>query len=499
MIAKGALDQYLTANASFTFWKMRYNKHTNFAMESVVQPFHTNVSFGSQAQMTINRNGDLIHHVYVVVDLPGIIACAADEGGSCSYIGDQQFPAAHDACQPTLMGDREIYSPFLDASAQADAEAGRVISEAQWAMAKQRYFSSKYGGAPPLGCCEPAEQQDCPSCCPDIADTVDADNPSGVWAHWANSIGQLLIERADVVIGGSTVDSVYGDFLFMWEELTGKSGKRLTEMVGKRYTRSQLICDSRQNRRLYIPLPFWFTLHSGNALPLAALQFHGVQLHAHFRRLSDCIVVSSPNVMVKSANGFGALTSNDLKASIMLTYVYLDAAERDRFATMHFEQLITQTQRYVHTAAGNGGATNMRLNFNHPVTELIWAVRRADNKNANNHFNFAGVGNRDPILGAELKLNNQVRFSYDRGEYFRLIQPYQHHSSIPESFIYCYSFAYHAEDASPSGSCNLSRIDNTDFSVTLQKDVSGSEIIVFARNFNVLRFREGLAGVAYTN
>ena len=31
LIAVGALDQYLSANATYTFWKIRYNKHTNFA------------------------------------------------------------------------------------------------------------------------------------------------------------------------------------------------------------------------------------------------------------------------------------------------------------------------------------------------------------------------------------------------------------------------------------------------------------------------------------
>lgn len=50
------------------------------------------------------------------------------------------------------------------------------------------------------------------------------------------------------------------------------------EMVGKRMSRSSLICDSRQRRTLYVPLPFWFTQHSGQALSLASLQFHGVQV-----------------------------------------------------------------------------------------------------------------------------------------------------------------------------------------------------------------------------
>ena len=57
----------------------------------------------------------------------------------------------------------------------------------------------------------------------------------------------------------------YSDFLFMWEELSGKSGRRLMEMIGKRHSRSTLICDSRQRRTLYVPLPFWSSMWAKNS------------------------------------------------------------------------------------------------------------------------------------------------------------------------------------------------------------------------------------------
>ena len=39
IIARGALDQYLNDGATTSWWKVRYNRHTNFSCESVVQPF----------------------------------------------------------------------------------------------------------------------------------------------------------------------------------------------------------------------------------------------------------------------------------------------------------------------------------------------------------------------------------------------------------------------------------------------------------------------------
>jgi len=486
LIAQGALDQYLSANASFTFWKVRYNKHTNFALESIGQPFNTAVSFGSESQITLNRNGDLIYYMYVVIDLPGITACDSTRE-NCAGLGPgNQFPYCGQPCAPCADADRAVVEEYVD---DGYTDASSTTKGQMLKTAKDRWARDKYGACTSLECCEEAE--DCPGAlCPEL---------NGVWAHWTNDIGQFLIRAARVVIGGSTVDTLYNDFLFIWEELTGKSGRRLTEMVGKRYSRSQLVCDSRARRTLYVPLPFWFTQHSGQALALASLQFHGVQIHVEFERLDKCIVVSGPNVTVKNCATACCLSPNDLSACLETTYVYLDTVERDRFATTHYEVLIVQNQAFQQQTCNS--QVRMQLNFNHPVIELIWAVRRQCQERCNNWFNYSGIDNRDPVVTAALYLNNQSRFSNKPGTWFRMVQPYQYHSNIPDCFAYVYSFALHPEDPSPSGSCNMSRIDHVDLALQLQDNLGKEQvtIIVFARNWNVLRFREGLAGLAYAN
>jgi hypothetical protein len=143
----------------------------------------------------------------------------------------------------------------------------------------------------------------------------------------------------------------------------------------------------------------------------------------------------------------------------------------------------------------------MQLNFNHPVIELIWLIRRQVNERANNWFDYSGIDGRDPVVRASLYLNNQPRFANKAGSYLRMVQNYQYHTNIPDSFIYVYSFALHPEDLVPSGSCNFSRIDHVDLVLNLQEGLSRESVtvIVFARSFNVLRFREGLGGVAFAN
>jgi hypothetical protein len=485
LIAVGALDQYLSANATYTFWKIRYNKHTNFAMESIGQPFNTAVSFGSESQITLNRNGDLIYYMYCVIDLPGITACDKD-AENCAGLSAAQFPACSAPCDPCKSADRAVYEEYLEDGFTA---AGSVDKEDMMSRAKSRWVRDKYAGCTELEAC--ADAVDCPDALiPEL---------NGTWAHWSNAIGQLLIRAARIVIGGSTVDTLYSDFLFCWEELSGKSGRRLMEMVGKRHARSTLICDSRQRRTLFVPLPFWFTQHSGQALSLASLQFHSAQVHLEFERLEKCVVTSGNNVVVKSCGTGCCLTASDLSAALETTYVYLDDAERNRFATTQFEVLITQTQAYQIQTCNS--QVRMQLNFNHPVLELIWAVRRSCAEKCNAWTNYSGIDGRDPLVSASLYLNNQARFASKPATYFRTVQPYQHHTNIPDCYIYVFSFALHPEDPSPSGSCNMSRIDHVDLALQLQENLGKEQVtvLVFARNWNILRFREGLGGLAYAN
>ena len=490
LVAKGAMDKYLTDNASRTYWKSKYEKTTQFAMESIMQSFNSQVQFGQCSQITLNRTGDLVYYMYVVLELPGIKAIDTSDQqsgwGNNMHMPRAQFPSGNGSA--VRKADANVYAEYCNerdlAGMPDDSSANSTQIHDALLKGKARWLVEKY------------------SCgyVPDGSEDADDQPDSEVWACWSNSIGQHLIKCASIVIGGSTIDTLYSDFLYMWEELTGKSGKRLTEMVGKRYSRRQLVQDSSGARLLYVPLPFWFTQHSGQALSLASLQFHGVQIHVEFERLENCISVSDESrVSVVDVASNQALTQSSLSAALDTTYVYLDTAERAKFSTTHFEQLITQLQCY--SIKSTNTEVRMSLNFNHPVIELLFAVRRQVNERCNNWFNYSGIDGRDPVIRAGLHLNSQPRFNHRPGSWLRLCQPYQCHTNIPESYIYCYSFALYPEQTTPSGSCNLSRIDHCDLILNLQEGLGKEQvtIIVYARSWNVLRFREGLCGVAYAN
>jgi hypothetical protein len=435
IIAKGAMDGKVHAETDNTFWRFGFSKHTNFAMEASSQRFVTEAAFGASTHSVIGRDGDLAYWAYVVADMPGLVA--TKEG---SAFGGPTFPAYNGATGSAS-------APCADDEASSD------------------FAEINASGAP--------------------------------WCHYTNAVGQRLIKRAWISVGGHPIQTLYSDFMFAWEELTGKAGKRLEEMIGKRDKRSALIADASRPQRLYIPLPFWFTCASGNALPLCALQFHGVQIDVEFEAVEKLVVVSEPGVRVNKLDG-SPLTSRDLRAHLEISYVYLDMEERNKFVANNFDQMIRQVQ--VQAVTQRSTSITMNVPFNHPVVELILMVRRKRNEECNNWFDFSGVNGMDPVEHMALRINNLNRFAGREGRYYRLVQPYQHHTNIPRYHIYVYSFALYPEDPQPSGSCNFSRIDNIELQVDLQEELAEEycTAILFAPNQNLFRVTDGLGGVKYT-
>ena len=113
----------------------------------------------------------------------------------------------------------------------------------------------------------------------------------------------------------------------------------------------------------------------------------------------------------------------------------------------------------------------------------------------------------NPVSSAKLQLNGHDRFSERDGRYFNLVQPYQHHTNCPATGINVYSFGLKPEEHQPSGTCNMSRIDNATLQLSLTsravRTSSGSvrscKVRVYATNYNVLRIMSGMGGLAYSN
>lgn len=98
-----------------------------------------------------------------------------------------------------------------------------------------------------------------------------------------------------------------------------------------------------------------------------------------------------------------------------------------------------------------------------------------------------------------MQLNGNDRFAQRSGDYFCIVQPFQHHENTPNYYrkgINVYSFALKPEEHQSSGTLNMSRIDTAHLQITSRKE---GLISIYAVNYNVLRILSGMGGIAYSN
>ena len=290
LVAYGAQDIYLTGNPQITFFKVVYRRHTNFSMECIVQTFNGTNSIGtsgSTGTVTVSRNGDLLHKVY-------------------------------------------------------------------------------------LRC--------------------DQDTTDGV-------SGDQLVSEVRLEIGGQEIDKQTREWLQVSAELTTTESKAAGyKYLTGGFSNTLVSAGGTSQQSIMVPLQFWFCRNPGLALPLIALQYHEVKIKCTWGTTAE----------VARDNGtIGTGPTVELWAD----YIYLDTDERRRFAQVSHEYLIEQVQ----TQPEGTAASKYKLNFNHPVKELIWT---SDAGSITTHK-------------AKITLNGHDRFAEQDREYFQIRQPLDHHTAVP--------------------------------------------------------------------
>ena len=406
LAAIGAQDAYLTIDHEVSFFRMSYNRHTNFSVETIPAVFTGSTTFGQKVTCTIPRNGDLVTSMFLKVNLQDLNPGITD-------------------------------------------------------LSQMNYF-------------------------------------------WTNSIGHAMIQEVELEIGGTTIDKHYGIWLEIWSELTQKEEKLVgyERMIGKLHDNSTDIMgdDSHAHgMNLMIPLTFYFCRDIRLAIPLISLQYHDVRVSFKFANLEDCI---------HKRDGFNTIphSCNMFSANLMVDYVFMDTEERRSMAQDTHEYLIEQLQYTVENIPMGNTTSNINLCFNHPVKELIWAIEENTTKTLPFTFKKLQMSGDncettedETFIRAKLQINGHDRMCYQDAEYYRLMMPFQRHSRIPGTPIYCYSFALKPEDPNPTGTINMSRIDMARMNLEMKPSLIDRQFHTFARNYNVLKVQSGMAGLAFSN
>jgi|TARA_B100001758_G_scaffold163274_1_gene140818 hypothetical protein len=216
-------------------------------------------------------------------------------------------------------------------------------------------------------------------------------------------------------------------------------------------------------------IPFFFSEDYTRCLPLVALQYHDVEIR------------------IKCRDGYTPAGT----PKVWGNYIYLDTEERKFFTDNEHDLLFTQTQYQLATNTD----TEIDLTyFNHPVKSIHLVSGKATGNDWDSEFTFSK---------SSLYINGTPLFEETSPVYHHTVVPEMHSSDLPDDILedlptFTWPFCISLSRSNPTGTLNFSRIDNAKLSLT---GPSGGNALhrVYAVNYNILRVKQGMGGVAFGN
>ena len=406
--------------------------------------------------------------------------------------------------------------------------------------------------------------------------------------EWIKRIGEYIIKEVTITVGGKELDKQHGEYLHFHNELNLDENQRdgYNRMIGNfsqfndiRAHYSGASADypgsasndvpSIAERKVFVPLQFWFNKSFAQALPLIAMQYDAEpEITFTLRQFNQLYTVIESSKRTKATAADSNLgrfltqgsssdvTSLNINARLEVNYIFLDKDERKRFASVEHEYLVKQVQfrTDIVTPTSNNKIHTMEIikDIQHPVSTLIWGIRRTDHEDvnmwsnytnwpvesidpvqaelaaiaginsnpfndsdytssgANGGTNYTSLKHKNIMIDATLKLNGNDRFNTKSFQLFNYTNNYQHHKRIPADGINVYTFSVGNNDnMQPSGTCNMSKFE-ANLQMTLSprayEDVSGGtsptynyNIYFYAISYNIFRVLGGMGNMEFAN
>lgn len=562
LVAYGAQDVYLTGNPQITFFKVVYRRHTNFSMEAIEHALTGNPDFGRRTSVTITRNGDLITKIYLLVTVDQVTPSEGSKFAWVRRLGhaliqqveieiggsriDRQYGCWlniwYELARHAGDGERGFLKMIGDVP-ELTTYNGDHKDEYTMYIPLKFWFNRHVGLALPLIALQYHEvrlhfdfhrkeelivankyfkQNDMK--CVAIKDAIILVDyiylDSEERRRFAQVGHEYLIEQLQFT-GIESVQNQNGkyklDFNHPTKELVWavKNGNYTSGQAFLCYTHldnwncvldecalkilKESIC--LLNANITEPDPYCeddIILNAGEQPPSDGVweefgpenggeyTLNG-KIFVENMSCSKSLWVNTDSLNVKNCPGGYSLTDK-IYASILVS------------------------EDNVITCSGVTSDLTVR-DISIPVGLICDTRCEKDDPCVYQWHNFGilidGTGN--PVHEALLQLNGHDRFDTREGPYFNYVQPDQHHTNTPADGINVYSFALQPEEHQPTGTANLSRIDNTQLSIwfrdsTLKAGLPSlnflnpdNKLYIFAFSYNVLRIMSGMGGLAYSN
>ena len=477
LVGKGAQDQLLTGNPSFTHFRSVYKRHTDFAMEHFRLYFRSkNLSLPPSGSLTlrtkVERYAQLVHDCYLSVTLPDIY--------SPVYPIIQTVP-------PTEF-------PNVNPSATA------IGYEFQW-VHNLGYNMINY-----------------------VSILVNGQEIVKHTGEWMKLYAELTFNAAKKAV----LNQLVGNTVDLYDPANAYD--RMNQYPHAISSFAGLAAPSIPGRTLTIPLHFWFCESIGSALPLIALQHSEVEIVVELKNMYQLFTTLdvrstingtiNPNFGVRVAPDASApqfsmtnflsppvyspspgppipdntsLIQWKLDPFIEANYIFVTDSELAHIASTDHSFLITQID-FVSAFGQYGPSNDLELVMKNLCTRVVWVAKRSDRALQNDYDNYtnwvdpfkppldaltiafmspsyssgnaqsSGISQRDILLESSIILDGKERFNPKQTEFFSNIQNYRFNTGVTISDIpgiYSYSFALQHSNTQPTGSINGSQFNKT--------------------------------------
>ena len=573
LVAYGAQDVYLTGNPQITFFKVVYRRHTNFSMECIELTLNGNPDFGRRSTVCVTRNGDLITNVYVQVTLSEVTPSEGSKFAWIRRLGhallnyveveiggsriDKQYGTwleiwyelAHHAGD----GDRG-YDHMIGDVPELTAYNGERKPEYTLFIPLQFWFNRHVGLALPLIALQYHEVR----LNIDFARVEDLIVANKCFK--AHDMKSLSMKDAQLLVDYIYLDSeerrrfaqVGHEYLIEQLQFTGSES--VQAQTGKykldfNHPTKELVWAVRNGNFSsgkafldYTHEDVWATCGTSGVLQHAA-----EKLLRESACLLTCDVVEEDcycnETVIQSGQlppeghwecfppGHGGSCATPTGCGAEVPKIRVCNESTDKTLWVNTSSLVIKEcpGSLSYNLTGKVGGT-IHVSCDNEITlsgvthsltvrdlslpiEMFCDTRCESDDPLVNQLNFGvlidGTGN--PVEYGLIQLNGHDRFDRREGAYFNYVQPDQHHTNTPSDGVNVYSFSLNPEQHQPSGSANLSRIDNTQLNLwfrdpTFRKGLpplnflnSDNKLLIFAYSYNVLRVMSGMGGSAYSN
>lgn len=493
----GIQDEFLTGDPQITYFLKNFKRHTRFALETLQSGFikETN-SFGSINECFIPRKGDLIRNMYVKVNLSSFGYPLIE-----TTLAENNLPNT-----PTF----KIVATTETVNITVGSYFAGLQDGTDYSFERDNIKVTAYDNNTKIVTVDQNVT---------VINTKPAIflQPVG----YTDSIGHALIEHADLIIGGQTIERITGEYMELNSDVSVSDSQQqgLKLLVGKTGIRNGLGPAAPRSqagvtkdyfgaypRIFMVPLPFYFFRHDSLSIPLSAIDKQEVQVRIKFRNWQNLIVNINSNPF-----SFDDLETTPVIENLTLVteYVYLSDDELNYFRNKRIDYIISQLQVSRFKLDANLTSKQVILQFLNPVKELFFIIQN-DNVvesnvvTGNDLFNFDNAQNLsaplyEQLANLRLDFNGQTNIPSEVADavYLRGVQPLLSHTRGPNRRFYLYSFALDPENDLPTGQVNMSRITNKLLDIKTTTNTEDRTISVYAVNFNVLRVQNGLAGVIF--